>query len=403
MREQMGWLWGTRKIAVKGSSVRRFLQLCLTKGVRMWNLTEAGADMVLFEISNRNDSIVRELAGKCGVEIETRRRGGIPAFFVHSRKHLSFLCGILAAWLLVQGLGSHIWRIEIHGNSFYSTDLLQTFLTAEGYAPGIRRASVVCDDLEQLLRKEYARISWVSARVEGTCLILEMRESEAAPEEIKKTDGSLIAAADGIVKELTVRAGLPQVQIGDAVSAGQVLVDGRVPRYDDGKLEIGSEAVCADADIVLERTVTYTDEFSAVYPVRITDKKQKRSWVRAGTLQLQLPFLPFAAAKGEGQDSQSISRQVRVVGDFYLPVYYGETVKRTFIEQQIPYDKEELKKMIEKRLKQWIGQETENGKLVASTLQSRVTKTRCQVWGTVTVQDEAVLLEPLTESGGEEK
>ena len=215
MRERMGWLLGTRQIAVNGPSVRRFLQLCLSKGIRMWNLTEAGAETVLLEISNQNYAVMRELAEKCGVQIETRRRGGIPAFFIRSRKHVSFLCGILAAWLLVQGLGSYIWRIELHGNSFYSTDTLQTFLTAEGYAPGICRTSVVCDDLEQLLRKEYARISWVSAQVEGTCLILEMRESEAVPEETEKKAGSLIAVADGIVKELTVRAGLPQVQIGD--------------------------------------------------------------------------------------------------------------------------------------------------------------------------------------------
>lgn len=393
-----GWLCGKRQIAVNGPAVRRFLQLCLSRGIQMRNLTEAGANGVTLEILNREYEPVRELAEKCGTDIRTTRRGGIPAFFVRSRKHLSFACGMLAAWLLVQALGGRIWRIELHGNRFYSTDTLQTFLMTAGYEPGIRRGSVVCDDLEQLLRKEYARISWVSARVEGTCLILELRESEAVSEKTERAPGNLVATTDGMVEKLTVRSGIPVVQIGDTVTAGQVLVTGRVPRYDDADVEIGSEDTRADADIVLERTISYTDTFSAVYPVRKAQKEQKRKWVRIGSVWLQAPFLPFGSESGTGQDSTIESKQASLFGDFYLPVYYGTAVKRQFTVQMVPYSKEELRELVQERLNRWLAQETEEGELISSSLKEQVRGTTCYVSGVITIRDRAVSLESFPEA-----
>lgn len=66
-----------------------------------------------------------------------------------------------------------------------------------------------------------------------------------------------MAEYDGVITDMIVRSGIPQVTIGSQVAKGDLLVDGKVPIYaEDGTIR-EYRMVIADADIRWSILVTF--------------------------------------------------------------------------------------------------------------------------------------------------
>lgn len=78
------------------------------------------------------------------------------------------------------------------------------------------------------------------------------------PEDTQGADAiigrDLVAEYDGVITDMIVRSGIPQVTIGSQVAKGDLLVDGKVPIYaEDGTIR-EYRMVIADADIRMEHS-----------------------------------------------------------------------------------------------------------------------------------------------------
>ena len=88
-----------------------------------------------------------------------------------------------------------------------------------------------------LIRKKYQDITWVSAKIEGTRLYIEVQERPEGRNIRRRrvrTSGCACRSdcfPDGVVVSITTRAGTPQVLAGDTVSEGDVLVSGTVELF----------------------------------------------------------------------------------------------------------------------------------------------------------------------------
>lgn len=81
-----------------------------------------------------------------------------------------------------------------------------------------------------MLREEFSNITWVSAKIEGTQLILEIKENVDGyvTEETPEGPFSLAASKDGIVSSIITRSGTPMVLPGTPCKKGDVLVSGEI-------------------------------------------------------------------------------------------------------------------------------------------------------------------------------
>ena len=52
------------------------------------------------------------------------------------------------------------------------------FLSESGIEPGMKKNKVDIEALEKAIRNEYNIITWTSARIEGTRLIIQVREND---------------------------------------------------------------------------------------------------------------------------------------------------------------------------------------------------------------------------------
>ena len=158
----------------------------------------------------------------------------------------------------------------------------------QGITHGIRKNQVNCTRIADLLRKNYPDITFVSARVQGTRLLLTIQE-ENLTEDIQQTNSpcNLISDLDGKIVNMVIRNGTPLVKTGDICKQGDILVSGEVPILNDSQEVVRVEYVPADADIYVRHQIAYYQEVPLSYEKKVQSGTSKT----AGIFVLVTSFL----------------------------------------------------------------------------------------------------------------
>ena len=113
---------------------------------------------------------------KTGVHIHILKKCGLPFFFNRNKKRSFFGDSFLPAASFL--CSTRIWNIHIEGNIAYSTPEILGFLKEEDVVHGMAKREVHCQSLAAKVREQFPKITWVSARIEGTQLILTVQEGK---------------------------------------------------------------------------------------------------------------------------------------------------------------------------------------------------------------------------------
>ena len=77
-----------------------------------------------------------------------------------------------------------MWDIHFEGNEKWTDETLLSFLKEEAITPGMPKGNVDCAAIVQKIRQEYGEIVWVSASIEGSRLVIQIKENEDTIQEI---------------------------------------------------------------------------------------------------------------------------------------------------------------------------------------------------------------------------
>ena len=139
---------------------------------------------------------------------------------------------------------------------------------------------------------------------------------------------------------MIVRSGIPQVQIGEEVKKGQILVRGAVPITDDNGETAKEHLVCADADITARSCYRYRKTFPVFHTVLSdTGNVRKGLMFKIGPYSVRI-LVPARADTTWRTIVQE--HQVRLFGDFYLPVWWGIITSRETVSYDWAYTKKEM-------------------------------------------------------------
>lgn len=341
------WWGGYVRVRLKGLDRERFLNLCRSRGIELWDLRVTGEDCEGFmTVSGFFSS--REPQKKSGIRLSVRKRFGLPFFLRRNRKRKAFFAGLFVCFLLLFGLSLFVWDIQVEGNRRYTADTLIRYLDQMDIRCGMRKSRVDCDRLEDCLRSDFPEITWVSARVSGTRLLIQLKENEAVLE-VPVPDTAprdLVADRDGVITDMIVRSGTPQVSVGETVTAGQVLISGIVPVTNDGGEVVAEHLVRADGDITVRREETYKREYSGLKTVEVlTGRTRFGMFLRAGNISLRL----YSPPSGTGSwRTSSEERQLSLTENFFLPVWWGWIRGEEYVSYERPYTDEEKEAAREK-------------------------------------------------------
>ena len=354
------YIRGYLRIRVWGFSPERFMNLCSNKGILLWDIVREGESYYMY-ISLKGFWELRPIAKKTGTRVAVLNRYGLPFSLPGLMKRKVFVLGLFLAvafWILSS---FYIWDIEITGNYQITEDVFRDFLEQNQVSIGMKRQDLDIEELEKQIRRSFPQVTWASARLDGTKLLIDIKENDAPIiiQEPDTTPGSdLVAEYDGVIVAMIVRSGVPKVAIGDSVEQGAVLVEGRIPVYNEDTTVREYQYVDADADILLEHSA----EFTARLPFDHIEKeyvgREKKSWyLKVGDqiwkLPQESPFLVY--------DSVIRESRPQVLDKLSIPVFWGEVTYREYQNVEYLYTLEEAKNLLNQKLMVFLADLEEKG------------------------------------------
>lgn len=392
MLERIKHYWfGYLLIQISGFSAERFFNLCSANQIPVWNLGWQG-DCCRFYISIKGFRKTKPLAKKSKVRLKIVKKFGLPFFLYRNRRRKFYFAGVTAFFLLLYTMSLFVWDIEFEGNQMYTYDTLIQFFQTQDVSFGMMKYKVDCEALEAALRNEFSEITWVSARVSGTRLLVKIKENEVLSS-IPERDESpcdLVAGADGVITSMIVRKGIPKVSVGDQVTKGQILVSGLIPITNDGEEVVAVHEVQADADIFAKTSYSYSREFSLLHRVTAMTGKERRGFYLKC---FDYSFLILLPKKADTTWKLWMEEtQLKLFENFYLPVYLGDIRAKEYVAYERFYTEEEKKQEAEAIHQAYIKNLMEKGvQIIENNVKILDNESNCMVEGNF------ITVEPITQ------
>ncbi len=353
-------------IKVWGYSVERLLNLLGNHDILVWDIEDHGGYHTM-HISIQGFFALKPLLKKTGTRAAVLGKYGLPFFVSGMLGRKLFVAGLFCCILFWCLASRFIWDIQIEGNYALTEDVLMDYLEEHGVHTAMKKSALDIEALEQELRQDYDLITWTSAKLQGTTLLIHIKENDMPVYDDRAQEGErgmdLVAEKDGVVTYMITRSGVPCVSRGDTVSKGDILVSGAVPVYNEDTTVRRYQYVKADADITLRYGQNISLEESVSYDEKCyTGEKKEIPVFGSGETQVSLHLfgIPY-----QFYDISEEKKQVKLLDHLYLPLYYGKkTVQEYEITSKMQTD-EEMNSLLQERWHKIISNLDEKGVQIA--------------------------------------
>lgn len=357
------YIRGYVAVRVWGYSVERLLNLCGNHDILVWDIEDHG-DYHTMRMSIAGFFALKPLLKKTGTRVAVLHRYGLPFFVSKMEKKKLFVAGLFCCILFWSLASRCIWDIRIEGNYALTEDVLMEYLQEQGVHTAMKKSDLQIEALEQALRKDYDLITWTSLQLQGTTLLVRIKENEMPVYDQSKNESAvrgmdLVAERDGIVTYIITRKGVPLVSCGDSVKAGDVLVSGAIPVYNEDTTVRRYQYVEADADILLLYTKQVSLEASVAYEEKCyTGEKIDIPVLGAGSKEITLRLfgIPY-----ESYDTSEEKKQVKLLDHLYLPLFYGQKMVQEYEIVAKKHTDEEMKTLLQEEWRKNISTLLEKG------------------------------------------
>ena len=354
---------GYLRIRVSGFSPERFMNLCSNRDILLWNIVQDGDGYVMC-VSLRSFYKLKNIVRKTRTKVVIVERCGLPFLVAVMRKRRVFVGGLLLAVAFWYCSTWFVWDIEVDGNYRITTDQLESFLKSQSVRTGMRKNELNISNLEKEIRRQFSLVTWTSAKLDGTKLIISIKENDAPilkESDLKQTvtGTDLVAEYGGRIVSMVVRSGVPMVGIGDEVEVGTVLVDGKVPVYNEDGTVREYILTDADADIVLEHTREFETTLPFVYVAKeYTGREKKQPFVRiGGNFEGKIPMDdPYLINDRVMRQSQPM-----LFEKLSIPIYSGSYTYREYRNVEYEYGLEEAEMLLKEKLMLFLSTLEEKG------------------------------------------
>jgi len=343
------YLRGYLRIRIAGYSPERFLNLCSYNHIYLWGLVPSGGAYELY-MNVRGFRKLKPIIKKTKTKVTIVERHGLPFFLHKYRKRKLFFIGVLLCTVSIYIMSLFIWDIHIDGNRKRTDESIIEFLKTQNVEHGMWKSDLDCARVVKDIRKEYDDIIWVSVSIQGTRLIVQVKENsdkmevqgETTEAAVAPTD--IVADKDGTITSIITRSGVPQIHVGDTVKAGDILVKGNVEVKNDAGDVINYQHQVSDADIYAQTVYNYEETLALTHYIKeYTGNNKSQFNLKFGARIFTFGFLENSYEEWESYSQES---GLKLNDNFYLPFSYGNTVIREYESVPQTYIEEEYQNIL---------------------------------------------------------
>lgn len=342
---------GNITISVRGSSLERFVNLALSRGIILWDIKRRGNYSLVAKTSIHNFKNIKKAARLSKCKVKILRKSGFPFFMKDLKSHKYMAFGAILFCLVIYILSSFIWVIEITGNNNLDKDVITNELTNIGIKPGVLRRDLDRDIIRNNLLISISDLAWVGVDIDGTKLKLEIVEKVQPPDFVETTKANLVADKDGLVSRIIVIRGEAAVKEGDTVSKGDVLIHGYLMGGTQWDRKI-IDYTRAEGIVEVRRWADFKSKIPLDYDnIRYTGNFKEILWIRVfdNYYTLSSTIKPFSMFREEVEFKRVIQwRNIELPVELIKVIYYeveGERATLSREEGEYRATKEVMEKM----------------------------------------------------------
>lgn len=270
------FLYGYVIIEICGKGAERFLNICMHRSIEVWDTLPIKNGIQLRLL--RNDfRLIRGIARKCGVSVRIKEKHGLLHMIRLYRNRPVIPAMLIICIALCVFSTRFIWLVEINGVENSDISGITETLEKMGVKSGALKSRIPSGmDLKRAIISENDHIAWAWVYIEGAKARVEIYEQIIPPVIVDKDmPCDIIASCDGSIKRMIVKNGHEVLSAGDAVSAGDIIVTGKVPVY---KEEQPEEYIYVHSIAEIEAYTSHkrTGDYKLYYESRTPTGKRKK-------------------------------------------------------------------------------------------------------------------------------
>lgn len=237
----ISFLKGYVVIRLKASNSEKVLNLLRRKGISIWD-AEKKEDGMKFKISYDDYKAYQEIIKETKMEAVSSNGLAIKLRKLKVRK--GFIVGLFILGICLYVLSSLVWNVEIIGTNQITANDIKKSLEDNSISIPVARSKLKTEKIETLLYKNFEKFKFVEVHIEGSNLIIFVKEKKPEQAEIKSNEpSSIISKKNAIINKVVAKSGQPVVKEGDVVYEGQTLVMGMIKNKTEEFMMVPSEGI----------------------------------------------------------------------------------------------------------------------------------------------------------------
>ena len=348
------YLLGYLKISVEGYYIERFINICKTNNITIWNLKRN--ENIELELNVRISEFKKicKVAKQTRCKVKIKRKKGFPFLLHKYKKRKIFVLFLLIMIMLITLSSNFVWNVEIKEENGQQLENIQEDIKKAGLETGKLKNNINMKEIINKIRLERKDIAWVGIELKGTNAIVKIVKADEKPEIVAQDEYcNIVSNKSGIVTKISAQNGTANVKVGDTVKEGDILINGWL----EGKFT-GVRYVHAKGEI--EAKVWYTKSKKVSYSLTQTQETgniENKYAIKINNFRINLLK---KLSKFEIYDTIETENKFKLFSDFYLPISLIKTTNKELKNVQKKYNLEEAKALGIQELEQELDEEIEN-------------------------------------------
>ena len=174
---------------------------------------------------------LRRVCRRCKARTRIEQRRGMPFQIKRLMRRKGMILGTAAGAALYIFLSGFIWGVSVSGQEEWAGRVTQREVLdaaqEQGIYVGAAKAGIAPKVAAHGILARLNKLSWASVNTDGCFINLVVKEGTQTPkQEQVKEYSNIVALREGQVVQIEAREGRPEVELGETVKKGQLLIAG---------------------------------------------------------------------------------------------------------------------------------------------------------------------------------
>lgn len=329
VRYLRGWV----KFSAYGAYPEQFLSQLFLNDIEIREVYSC--DGIIYAVCPAKQyKLLKKYAKKAGVRIRAAEKHGLPFIINRYHKRIGMIVGLALFTAILWICSLYVWEIKVVGCQSGEEQIILSAAEEIGISKGVLKSSIDERAAAEELRYVLTDTAWAAVNISNCIVQIEVTQRITPPDTAQQYPCNVVAKSDGTVVSVKTFSGRPQIQPGDGITQGQLLISGVVEdQY--GKTTF----VHADGEIIAKTrhniSVTIPYESTELLP---NDNRCSQWRIEFFWIDIPLGLKDFDKSPPYEQFERTENKSQLKLFDVTLPISITEVSFNELTETQVIYD-----------------------------------------------------------------